>query len=158
MGSAKHELIRVYSLQLRIIHLVQYLQRLPDLHNPVLKHPLTKGSGADGAAKETETCTSDRDLRRQRGMGSITVPGNVEERLASVEVEASDSIIWSAAEMSPGEPTRVPSSRYQAFKAKVGTSTLIRSMIGWRVKTNPSGPRRSPCCTPQQLRIESLPR
>ena len=63
----------------------------------------------------------------------------------------SDSTMWRAAERSPGGPTRVPSSRYQAFKAREGTSALIRSMIGWRVRANPSGPRGSPCCTPQQL-------
>ena len=42
----------------------------------------------------------------------------------------SDSTIWRATEKSPGEPTRVPSSRYQAFKARLGTSALMRSMMG----------------------------
>ena len=36
--------------------------------------------------------------------------------------------------------------------------TLIFSMRRWRIKAKPSGPKGSPCCTPQQLRIESLPR
>ena len=67
------------------------------------------------------------------------------------------SIMSSVAERPSGGPTRVPSSRYQAFKAREGTSALIRSMMGCRVRENPSGPRGSPCCTPQQLWMTSLP-
>ena len=62
-----------------------------------------------------------------------------------------DSTMWRAAERSWVEPTRVPSSRYQAFRSREGTSALIRLMMGGRVRVNPSGPRGSPCCTPQQL-------
>ena len=70
----------------------------------------------------------------------------------------SDSIIWSVAEMSPGEPTRVPSSRNQAFiLARVGTSTLICSMIGWRVKANPSGPRGSPDAHRSNCKLSPYP-
>ena len=55
------------------------------------------------------------------------------------------STIWRAAARSSGGPTRVPSSRYQAFKARPGTSALMRSMMEWRVKANPRGPKGSPC-------------
>ena len=68
------------------------------------------------------------------------------------------SMMSSAAERPSGGPTRVPSLRYQAFKAREGTSALIRSTMGWRVRENPSEPRGSPCCTPQQLWMTYFPR
>ena len=52
---------------------------------------------------------------------------------------------------SSGEPVCMPSLRYQAFNARVGIAVLIRWMMVWRVRVNPSGPSRSPCCTSPQL-------
>ena len=72
--------------------------------------------------------------------------------------EPSFSMIPSAVMRSSGEPTRVPSSKYHVFKARSGTSDLIRSTMGWRERAKPSGPKGSPCCTPQQLRTVSWPR
>ena len=57
----------------------------------------------------------------------------------------SDSMIDTAEARLSKEPHRVPSSRYQAFIRRSGTSRLIRSIIGCKVKANPRGPRGSPC-------------
>ena len=67
------------------------------------------------------------------------------------------STMRSAAERSPGEPTRVPLSRYQAFKARVGTSALIRSTMGWRVKATPSKPRGPPAAPHSNCEWNSYP-
>ena len=50
-------------------------------------------------------------------------------------------MMWSTASRFPGESTRVPSSRYHAFKARPGTSALICSTTGWSVRANSSGPK-----------------
>ena len=64
-----------------------------------------------------------------------------------------DSIMWTALTKSLMEPHRTPSSKYHEFNSKPGTFSLISWMRGWSVMANPSGPRGSPCWTPQQLYI-----
>ena len=62
-----------------------------------------------------------------------------------VEVKAkrwtnlNDSIMLRASARAAGGPTRVPTSKYQAFRAKLGTSDLIFSRRGWRVNWSCSG-------------------
>ena len=46
----------------------------------------------------------------------------------------SSSIIFKAFNRSSPEPQRVPSSRYQTFINKLGSSFAILSMMGWRAK------------------------
>ena len=70
----------------------------------------------------------------------------------------SSSTILRALSRSFGVPHRVPSSRYQTLIFKLGTSSLIRSIMGWRVRAKPRGPRGSPCWTPLWLRIVCSPR
>ena len=69
----------------------------------------------------------------------------------------SSSTILRALSRSFGVPHRVPSSRYQTLIFKLGTSSLIRSIMGWRVRAKPRGPRGSPCWTPLWLRIVCSP-
>ena len=57
----------------------------------------------------------------------------------------SSSTMRRATARSSGEPTKVPSSIYQALRERPGTSALIFSMNGWRVRANPKGPKGSPC-------------
>ena len=45
----------------------------------------------------------------------------------------SSSTMRRATERSSGEPTKVPSSIYEVFRERPGTSALIFSMNGWRV-------------------------
>ena len=54
----------------------------------------------------------------------------------------SSSIIRSAAARSSGDPIRVPSSRYQAFRTRTGTSVLMCSTTGCSARENPNGSRR----------------
>ena len=58
-------------------------------------------------------------------------------------VGAISSMIDRANLRSPGELQRVSSSvaGYQEFVSRPGTSLLTFSMIGWRVRANPKGPR-----------------
>ena len=60
----------------------------------------------------------------------------------------SDSMMLRVAAMSCGEPTKLPSSKYHAFRVRLGNTALMCSTLGWRVRVKPSGPRGSPCCTP----------
>ena len=113
----------------------------PRRQNPAQVTGTSGGRGDREATQSLGTKRRDLPLLRWRPTGGPSV-----------------MTMWSAAERSLGRPTRVPSSRYQAFKARLGTSALIRSTMGWRVKANPSGPRGSPCYTPQQLRMEFVPR
>ena len=54
----------------------------------------------------------------------------------------SSSMMASAAQRSLADPQKVPSLRYHALIRRLGTPSLIFSMMGWRV---PNGPRGSPC-------------
>ena len=84
------------------------------------------------------------------------------ERLTSVQVEA----YWGTLRFHNMESRwEVPWRAHQgtvilvqAFKARVSTSALMLSTMGWRVRANPNGPNGSPCCTPQQLWMMSLPK
>ena len=51
------------------------------------------------------------------------------------------SMIPSAVMRFSGEPTRLPSSKYHGFKARLGTSDLMCSTMGWTERAKPSGPR-----------------
>ena len=75
-------------LQLRIAHVMQHCQTPLDLPDPILQHLLTGVRWTDGATKETEALTGNRDIGWQGGEGGVTTAGDVEEGLASVEVEA----------------------------------------------------------------------
>ena len=70
----------------------------------------------------------------------------------------SDSMMLREAAMSQEEPTKMPPSKYYAFRVRLGTVALMRSKMGWRVRAKPSGQRGLPCCTPQQLKIVCKPR
>ena len=131
---------------MRVTHVTQLPQRLLDLPLWFWSTSST-GSGVDWTAKEAEAMADNRNLRWKGRKGRRDLP-----LLRWRPTEgASDSTIWRAVERSPGEPIRVPLSRYQVVRESVGTSALIRLMIGWRVRANPSGPSGSPCCTPQHL-------
>ena len=74
--------------QLGVTQITQDIQTLSDLGYPSLQHFLAEGWGTNRAAKETEATTCDRDVRWQSGLGGVTLVGDVEEGLATIEVES----------------------------------------------------------------------
>ena len=72
---------------MRVVHVPQHPQRLPDPTHPVLEHLLTKGRGANWAAEEAEATSDNRNLRWQGGRGGVTIAGDEEEGLLPVEME-----------------------------------------------------------------------
>ena len=57
-------------------------------------------------------------------------------------------MMLSTVNKSSGRPHKVASSKYQLLIKRLGTSCLICSTIGCKVRAKPRGPRGSPCCTP----------
>ena len=94
--------------------------------------------------------------RRAMGMSGgrvdreASAPGGINSKdllwfRCSARAGPSSYTMCRAAARSSGEPTKVPSSRYQALRESPGTSALSFSMRGWRVREKPSGHRGSPC-------------
>ena len=74
-------------LQLRVIHVMQYHQRLPDPRDPDLQNLFTVGKWTNGAAKKAETSTDDGDIWWQVRLRGIALTRDDQKRLAPVEVE-----------------------------------------------------------------------
>ena len=110
--TGENDIGREGSLQMRVAHLVQQHQRLLELGNPALEHLFTEGGRANRADKEREPLTGDRDLRWQwgerRNAALAGQRGGTCLRRGGGTEGPSLSTMWSAAERSPGGPTRKP--------------------------------------------------
>ena len=92
---------------------------------------------------------------------SETFPPSKQNKLASAVMETnigSNHFYYAQchSKFTYGKHTRLPSSKCQAFmiKARLATSVLMCSMIGWRVSANRTAPSGSPCWSPLQLLLD----
>ena len=136
---------------------MQYPQCFPDLHNPGLKHILTEGGGPrrQNPARVTGTSGGRGDREASQSLGK-------EEGFASIEVETNrGALCLDNAECSREVPRRADQGaivEVPGVQGKSGNLSLDTLDDGVESQGKPQQAQRSPCCTPQQLRMEFVPR
>ena len=102
------------------------MQQFLDFGDTPLYNGITKTWRAHRRAEKHKAITGGRDFRRKAIKIRVRVRRDVEEGLGAIEPQTtrgpSSSMIERALSRSRAEPHKVPSSRYQLFNRRVGTS------------------------------------